>query len=62
MGARPLPSTFQNSFFTSISDGNVETTPQGAIPGGIVDAEPQHPLGVAGLLEEPLVQLMEAIQ
>ena len=60
MGTRPSLSAFRNPFITPITDGNAWTANELALAACIPNADPSRLLSIAGLLKDPLVQLMEA--
>ena len=62
MGTRPSLSAFRNPFITPITDSNAWTENELALADCIANANPGRLLAVAGLLKDPLVQLMEATQ
>ncbi len=57
---RPLLSDFRNPLTTPITDGNAWTASELAVAACIANADPSRQLTAAGLLKNPLVQLMEA--
>ena len=61
MGARPSLSAFQNPFIAPITDGDTWTVNELALAACIANIDPNSLLA-DGLLEDPLVQLMEATQ
>ncbi len=62
MGTRPSLSAFRNPFITPITYGNAWTANELALAESIANANPNRLLAAAGLLKDPLVQLMEATQ
>ena len=60
LGARPSLSTFQNPFIIPITDGDTWTANELALAACIANADPNSLLTADGLLEDLLVQLMEA--
>ncbi len=62
MGTRPSLSAFRNPLITSITDGNAWTTNELALDAFIPNADPGRLPSIAGVPEDPLVQLMETTQ
>ena len=62
LGTWPSLSAFRNPFITPIIYGNAWTASELALAESIANADPGRVLSGAGLLKDPLVQLMEATQ
>ena len=62
MGARPSLAPSQNSFIAPITDSDTWTVNELALAACIANADPNSLLAADGLLEDHLVQLMEATQ
>jgi hypothetical protein len=60
LGTRPSLSAFRNPFITPITDSNAWIENELALADCIANADTSRLLAVAGLLKNPLVQLMEA--